>query len=43
MEYLVWAWRVYFDQISIYDVPVMIRSTCIKIIDELRVQDTPKL
>lgn len=43
MEYLVWAWRVYFGQIALGDVPEMIRGTCAEIVDRLRMQDVPML
>lgn len=42
MEYLFWAWRAWFGQITIDDVPEMIRDTCSKIIEELTSQKAPK-
>lgn len=36
MMYLVWAWRVWFGQISIADVPEPIRARVAKIVDELK-------
>lgn len=33
---LIWAWRVWFGQISIEDVPEMIRPVTERIVKELR-------
>lgn len=33
---LIWAWRVWFGQISINDVPEQIRAVTVKIVKELR-------
>ena len=42
MEYLHWAWRVRLGQITIYDVPEVIRGTCLKILKKLEQQEAPK-